>query len=330
MEFGLWFEPEMVNPDSDLYRQHPEWALGTNTDQPVLGRHQLVLDMSMQDVRDYLFEHIDLLLTTHDISYIKWDHNRPLVGGRSAAQTAGTYELLGRLTKAHPHVQFESCASGGGRIDFGIAQYVQRFWASDSIDALDRLHIQRGLSTFMPLEVLGSHIGSPTCHMTGRKHALSFRAATAMFSWMGVEWNLLTVSDEERSKLARVINVYKQFRPLLHTGDVFRADHDDPTINIHGVLAANRTEALISISRMTSSPRYHSAPLVISDLNANSMYSVKIVPLGTPRWGLHRELPAWVTHGAVISGQHLGTMGIALPPLLPESSVILHLETVPQ
>jgi alpha-galactosidase len=286
--------------------------------------------MSMQDVRDYLFEHIDLLLTTHDISYIKWDHNRPLVGGRSAAQTAGTYELLGRLTKAHPHVQFESCASGGGRIDFGIAQYVQRFWASDSIDALDRLHIQRGLSTFMPLEVLGSHIGSPTCHMTGRKHALSFRAATAMFSWMGVEWNLLTVSDEERSKLARVINVYKQFRPLLHTGDVFRADHDDPTINIHGVLAANRTEALISISRMTSSPRYHSAPLVISDLNANSMYSVKIVPLGTPRWGLHRELPAWVTHSAVISGQHLGTMGIALPPLLPESSVILHLETVPQ
>lgn len=330
MEFGLWFEPEMVNPDSDLYRQHPEWALGANTDQPVLGRHQLVLDMSMQDVRDYLFEHIDLLLTTHDISYIKWDHNRPLVGGRSAAQTAGTYELLGRLTKAHPHVQFESCASGGGRIDFGIAQYVQRFWASDSIDALDRLHIQRGLSTFMPLEVLGSHIGSPTCHMTGRKHALSFRAATAMFSWMGVEWNLLTVSDEERSKLARVINVYKQFRPLLHTGDVFRADHDDPTINIHGVLAANRTEALISISRMTSSPRYHSAPLVISDLNANSMYSVKIVPLGTPRWGLHRELPAWVTHSAVISGQHLGTMGIALPPLLPESSVILHLETVPQ
>ena len=328
MDFGLWFEPEMVNPDSDLYRQHPDWALNGTSDTPLLGRNQLVLDMSKKEVRDYLFHHLDLMLSTHDIAYVKWDHNRPLVGGRSAAHTAGTYELLQRLTSAHPHVHFESCASGGGRIDFGIAQYVRRFWASDSIDALDRLQIQRGLSTFMPLETLGSHIGSPTCHMTGRKHALSFRAATAMFGWMGVEWNLLSLTDKERSQLAHVVSVYKRFRPLLHSGDVFRADQIDTSLHIHGVIAPHRSEALISVSKIKSNPNYHSAPLTITDLNAESMYSLEVIPLGTPRWSLHRELPGWVTTGAVLSGQQLTTVGIPLPPLLPESSVLIHVKEV--
>lgn len=328
MDFGLWFEPEMVNPDSNLYRQHPEWARDGTLDHPLLGRNQLVLDMSLKEVRDYLFHHLDLMLSTHDIAYIKWDHNRPLVGGRSVAQTTGTYELLHRLTKAHPHVQFESCASGGGRIDFGIAQYVQRFWASDSIDALDRLQIQQGLSTFMPLEMLGSHIGSPTCHMTGRKHALSFRGATAMFSWMGVEWNLLSTTEKERSQLAHVISVYKRFRPLLHSGDVYRADQNDKSLHIHGVVAPNRSEALISVSKIHNDSSYRSAPLTISDLNADSLYSLKLVPLGTPRWSLHRQLPSWVATGIILPGQQLKTVGITLPPLLPESSVLIHVEEV--
>jgi alpha-galactosidase len=142
MDFGLWFEPEMVNPNSDLYRKNPEWALDGTLTHPILGRNQLVLNLSRSDVRDYLFQKIDALLSSYEIAYVKWDHNRPLIGGASHQQTLGFYALLDRLTAQHPNVQFESCASGGGRIDAGVAQRVNRFWASDSIDALDRLEIQ--------------------------------------------------------------------------------------------------------------------------------------------------------------------------------------------
>jgi alpha-galactosidase len=149
-----------------------------------------------------------------------------------------------------------------------------------------------------------------------------------MFGWMGVEWNLLSLTDKERSQLAHVVSVYKRFRPLLHSGDVFRADQIDTSLHIHGVIAPHRSEALISVSKMKSNPNYHSAPLTITDLNAESMYSLDVIPLGTPRWSLHRELPGWVTTGAVLSGQQLTTVGIPLPPLLPESSVLIHVKEV--
>ena len=330
MEFGLWFEPEMVNPDSDLFRAHPHWALDGMRDDAVLGRHQLVLDMSLPDVRDYLFQHIDHMLSHHEIAYVKWDHNRPLIGARSVAQTRGTYELLQRLIVAHPMVQFESCASGGGRIDFGIARFVQRFWASDSIDALDRLAIQRGLSFFMPPEVLGSHIGSPTCHTTGRKHALSFRAATAMFGWLGVEWNLLTLTPKERLNLTDAIAVYKKFRPLLHSGDVFRNNHPDPNIHVHGVIATNFSEALISVSRLRNGPNHHTSPLRVVGLAPDAVYTLSTVPLGSSRYALHRELPAWITHGVTMSGRQLQHLGVALPSLLPESTILVHVQELRQ
>lgn len=328
MEFGLWFEPEMVNPDSELFRAHPNWALDGTLAQPILGRNQLVLDLSRDDVREYLSASIDALLSMHPISYVKWDHNRPLIGGASHKQTHGAYALLDALTTKHPNVQFESCASGGGRIDMGIAPYVDRFWTSDSIDALDRLEIQKGITKLIPLEMLGSHIGSPTCHTTGRKHALSFRAATAMFGWLGVEWNLLTLNDHEKQKLTHVISVYKQFRSLLHTGNYIRHDHFDSSVHIHSVVATDASEALVSVTKIRNGPSHRSAPLFVTGLALESKYEITRVDLGTPRWALHRSLPSWVNNVVYATGAQLEHIGLVLPPLLPESTMLIHLTQV--
>ena len=328
MDFGLWFEPEMVNPNSDVYRAHPEWALDGTLANPLLGRNQLVLDMSREDVRDYLFEKIDALLSAYDISYVKWDHNRPLVGGASHQQTRGFYNLLERLTTAHPLVQFESCASGGGRIDMGVAQWVKRFWASDSIDALDRLEIQKGLTTFIPPEMLGSHIGSPVCHTTGRKHALSFRAATALFGWLGVEWNVSRLMEKERDGLRHVIAFYKEHRELLHSGNFYRVDHPDDSIDIRGVLSDDGSKGLFSVSRLRSGPSNHSATIRLP-IDWPDLYKLSVINLGTPRWALHRQLPEWVQDGEIIAtGAALANIGLPMPSLLPESSFLIRLEHV--
>ena len=323
MDFGLWFEPEMVNPDSELFRAHPEWVLGT-IESPT-GRNQLVLDLGNPAVRAHLFDALDALLSLHPVSYVKWDHNRPLVGGRAHAQTLGYYELLGQLRRAHPSVQWESCASGGGRIDLAVAALVDRFWTSDSIDALDRLFIQRGMSTFVPPEMLGSHIGSPLCHTTGRRHRLAFRASTAMFGWLGIEWNLLECDDKELGRLADVVARHKEHRALIHSGDHLRIDHPDPTILSHVVVAADGAEAILSVSRTASGPTNHVSPVRIPGLDPDASYLVNVVDMGTPVWALHRELPAWMSARTVLSGRHLHSIGLVPPPLRPESTVLVSL-----
>ena len=170
--FGLWFEPEMVNEDSDLYRAHPEWLLGP-ADQ-TRGRQQLVLNIALPAVQEYLYEHIAAMLAEYDIEYIKWDHNRVLPHA-DAAQTHALYALLGRLRLAFPEVEIESCSSGGGRIDYGVLQHTQRVWLSDSNDAMERLRIQQQSAGFLPLVVTGSHVGPRHCHTSGRTHTMAFR-----------------------------------------------------------------------------------------------------------------------------------------------------------
>ena len=326
MDFGIWFEPEMVNPDSDLYRAHPDWALGDVTGP--LGRHQLVLDLSRAEVREHLFAAIDAVLSHHDIAYVKWDHNRPVLGGRAHAQTRGVYELFARLRAAHPRVQWESCASGGGRIDMGIAEHVVRYWGSDSIDALDRIAIQRGLSMLMPPEMIGSHIGSPTCHSTGRRHPLPFRASTAMFGWLGIEWNLLRAEESDLEQLTAVIAVHKAHRTLLHTGTTTRIDHADANIVAHSVIAVDRGEALVSVSRVASGPSSHVDPVRVRGLDDDVTYEVTVVDMGPMRLGPHRALPSWMPGPARMSGRELAVRGIMAPPLLPASTVIFHVARV--
>ncbi|MDQ1655101.1 MAG: alpha-galactosidase, partial [Cryptosporangiaceae bacterium] len=200
MEFGLWVEPEMVNPDSDLYREHPDWALGGP--DPRLGRHQLVLDLANPDVRAYLLGRLGALLDEYPIAYVKWDHNRDLVRSYGHAQTLGAYRVLDELRARYPGLEIESCASGGGRADLGILARTDRIWTSDCNDALERQRIQRGFSLFLPPELMGAHIGGPRSHTTGRVHDLGFRAATALFGYLGIEWDLTAASPSERAAVA--------------------------------------------------------------------------------------------------------------------------------
>ena len=190
MQFGIWIEPEMVNPDSDLYRAHPDWTLVDERYPAVFARNQLVLDLGRDDVRDYLFGLLDALLRDHDISYVKWDMNRDLVAATSARragvhrQTLGVVFACSIVSAAHPDVEIETCASGGGRVDFGILERTDRAWTSDSIDALDRQRIQQGFSLLFPPELMGSHIGSPVAHTTGRRHGLGLpRAQRCSVRW---------------------------------------------------------------------------------------------------------------------------------------------------
>ncbi len=329
MQFGIWFEPEMVSANSDLYRKHPDWALHDANYEQITGRNQLVLDMSRADVRDYLYAHISKLLDAHDIAYIKWDHNRDLVATGAHAQTLGTYELLDRLKRKHPLVQFESCASGGGRIDFGILPYVSRFWTSDSIDALDRTLIQRGATRLMPHEILGSHIGSRVNHITRRSHSLAFRASTAIFGWLGIESNLLIAPPEEIARLTEVIAKYKSLRPLIHTGRSFNEDHPDTNIVVQGVSNSDGLSTIVSITRLNNGQSNHIDPIQIHGLEPQAEYRISPIYFGTPTFSPHRQLPQWMEDASFsMSGLQLQQIGFICPPLLPASSFIVMLERV--
>ena len=332
MEFGIWVEPEMVNPDSDLYRAHPEWTIDDPRYPALLGRNQLVLDLGRAEVREHLYGHLDALLCDYDISYVKWDMNRDLIAATGAdgrpgvhAQTLGVYELFDRLRAAHPTVEFESCASGGGRIDLGILARTDRVWTSDSIDALDRQSIQRGYSLVFPPELMGSHIGAPTAHTTGRTHTLGLRAASALFGHLGIEWNLLTADETVMAQVTEIVSTHKRFRGLLHSGRVVRVDHPDPNMNVHGVVASDGGEALFSAVRTGVGPSLHSSALRFPGLDPGRIYDVHILAFGGQQWGPHRSLQAWLDLGLALTGRQLAVVGLHAPVLNPETALLLHL-----
>lgn len=228
MEFGLWVEPEMVNPDSDLARAHPEWLLATGGRRPLPSRNQQVLDLGQAGAHAYVLERLDALLTSYDIAYLKWDHNRDLLDAGSgpdgvpgvAAQTRAVHGLLDELRARHPRVEIESCSSGGLRVDLEILERTDRVWGSDVIDPLERQQIQRWTAQLLPPELVGSHVGAPRSHTTGHTHDLSFRAGTALFGSFGIEWDLTAASEAERAELAAWVALVKELRGLLHTGTV--------------------------------------------------------------------------------------------------------------
>jgi alpha-galactosidase len=171
--------------------------------------------------------------------------------------------------------------------------------------------------------MLGGHIGSPTCHTTGRKHALSFRAATALFGWLGVEWNLLTLTDKEKNALQSAIAFYKQNRAFLHSETFVRVDHPDASIDVRGVYSPSG-DGLFSVARLHSGPSNHSAPLRFPMLKDAGELTVEVIHLGAPRWALHRALPQWITDSpSTMSGTLLANVGLPMPSLLPESSFLI-------
>jgi alpha-galactosidase len=337
MELGLWFEPEMVNPDSDLFRAHPEWLLVDQRYEPVMGRTQLVLDLGRPEVRDYLFNQMSAVLGAYPISYVKWDHNREIIhgatiGGQAGVhqQTEGFYDLLRRLREAHPTVEIESCSSGGGRIDFKVLDYCHRFWASDCNDALERQSIQRGFGYVFPPEYMGAHIGGEKSHTTQRKQSLAFRMATAFFGHLGIEWNILNATDDERAALAEAITAHKTHRGLLHSGKAIRLDHDNPSIVAHGVIALDQSEALISVATLASTDSLIIERLQVPGLAPEQTYRVAVLALGGGITGASRVQTQWMTASEplTLTGRQLAVLGVQPPPLNPEQALLLHLSAV--
>jgi alpha-galactosidase len=336
MDFGLWVEPEMVNPDSELYRAHPDWLLSTPGRLPLEWRHQHVLDVAHPDVYDYLLRRLDALLSQHDIAFVKWDHNRELLeaahAGRAGvgAKTRAVYRLLDELRRRHPGVEIESCASGGGRVDLGILARTDRVWASDTNDPLERQDIQRWTGLLLPPELVGAHVGPPSAHTTGRATSLEFRAATAFFGHFGIEWDITTATPAERAKLAGACSAYKRHRGLLAAGTVVNGDHTDPAVDLHGVVATDRSEALFAVVMRSTSTAEAPGTVLFPGLDDGRAYVVRIVDALTADPITVEQQPApWVTAarstGFAASGRLLSCVGLPVPVLGPAQCLVLHL-----
>lgn len=234
LQFGLWFEPEMISPDSDLYRSHPDWCLHVPNHRRTEARDQLILDMSRADVREYLYERLSDIFANVPISYIKWDMNRNMTEIGSALSSAdrqtetahrymlGLYELLERLTSEFPHILFESCSGGGGRFDPGMLYYMPQTWTSDDTDGVERLKIQYGTSIVYPVSTMGAHVSAVPNHQVGRKTSLEFRGDVAMSGNFGYELDLTTFTPEEVEIAKAQIASYKEIRGLVQQGDMYR------------------------------------------------------------------------------------------------------------
>ncbi|WP_175920070.1 alpha-galactosidase [Burkholderia pyrrocinia] len=335
MEFGIWMEPEMVNPDSELYRAHPEWVLRLDGRPLVTGRNQLVLDLAEPEVEAHLFEQVGALLHEHPISYVKWDMNRDLAtaGHRGLAayrrQTCAFYALLGRLRRAFPSVEIESCASGGGRADYGVLEYVQRIWTSDCNDALTRIGIQRGFLRFFPPEVMGAHIGAECSHTTGRRHTLAFRAAVAIFGHLGLEIDPRTFSAEEFDETRRWIALYKTWRPVLH-GGTLRQGHAGSTLSWTQAVADDGMSSLLAVYRLHEDETRYALPLRIEGLRRDVVYRARFLHVPVAPHFVHQTdlFAAMAGEGVECSGATLLDIGMPLPPLPPESCTLIALEPV--
>ena len=322
MRFGLWFEPEMVNQDSDLFRAHPDFMLGPD-DQPS-GRNQHVLDMANPEVRTHLFGQIDAILSSHAIDYVKWDHNRPLTGG-CPDQARGFMILLGELVAAHPDVDFESCSSGGGRIDFGVLELASRVWLSDSNDALERLRMQHEASRWIAPEVQGSHVGPRHCHTSGRVLSMSFRAWVAAQRHMGFEMDPRELTPEEAETLKRVTGWWKENRRFLFSGDLHRLESDDNEVFAEMRVDSGANRFILFAGQAGASSQIFQRPLRAAGLDAEAIYEIRLVnPEDVSKRANRRAVNALPGGGTErLSGAFLMQHGLRLPNAVPTSMTII-------
>ncbi|WP_435312718.1 alpha-galactosidase [Primorskyibacter sedentarius] len=319
MTFGIWFEPEMINPDSDIHRKHPDWALG-GEDQ-ILGRYQKALNMALPEVRDFLFERIGKVLAEHDIDYIKWDHNRVLPLP-DAAQTRGSYELIDRLRAAYPRTEIESCASGGGRIDFGILGRTHRVWLSDSNDAIERLRMQHNAAIFLPMAVTGSHVGPRVCHTSGRTLGIRFRAWVAAQRHMGFEMDPRELTEDEAQVLRDVTAWWKDNRDWMFRADILRLDSPDPAVIAEQHLAEGGGRFVVFAGKAETSKQIAPRPLQLTRLSHDAMYRIELI---------NREDASHLSRGdqilkskaITVSGGYLMNHGLTLPWSFPETMWVI-------
>ncbi len=331
MDFGLWVEPEMVNLDSDLVRRHPSWVLRGRDDLPAEWRHQQVLDLQVPDAYAHVRDALLALLREYDIAFLKWDHNRDLIdtghAGRPAVhgQTLAFYRLLDELRDAHPDLEIESCASGGGRVDLGVLARTDRIWPSDTIDALERQHLQRWTTLLVPPEMVGSHLGGPTAHTTGRTHRLAFRAATALLGHFGIEWDLTGLGERDLASVRAWVELHKSVRGILNDGTVVRVDHPDPAVLVSGVVAADRSEAWFVVATVATTATQTPTAVRLPGLVPDARYLVESVAPDGDQHSLDLG-ESWTSGpGVVVPGSVLADVGVRMPVLAPESAHVLHL-----
>ncbi|MDH7639340.1 alpha-galactosidase [Sphingomonas oryzagri] len=333
MEFGLWVEPEMVSPDSDLFRAHPEWILQIDGQPLLTARHQLVLDLGRSDVRDHLFDRLDELLSGLPIAYLKWDHNRDLVAAGGADgraryhdQVVGAYALFDRLLAAYPGLEIEACAGGGGRIDAGIAERCHRFWTSDCIDATSRVEMQRGFLAFMPPEMMGSHVGASPAHSTGRSQGMAFRSAVALPGHFGIELDPATLDEANEALLADGVARYKALRDRLHHGRVWLGEGPDGLVwQAHG--EAGR--GLLIVTRTAPGHLRRPPSIVLPHCAGAGPLRVRLLHLASEAGHPAPDAPLFARMreaGEVFDGDWLAQAGLPTPAMKAESVAVYEME----
>ncbi len=354
MQFGLWFEPEMISLDSDVARAHPEWVMSTGGRLPVPSRNQQVINLGIPECYAYIRDAVLAMLAEYDIGYIKWDHNRDLIdagtqpSGRPGVheQTLALYRLMDEIKAAHPGLEIESCSSGGARLDLGILERTDRVWVSDCIDPHERQAMMRWTQQLIPPELMGAHIASGISHTTGRSHELNFRAATALFGHLGIEWDLRRASAAEREELAEWIAYYKANRELLLTGDLHRLDFPDPALTAFGVVAPDKSRAIYSFAAVDRSEVALLGRLRFPGLDPARRYRISPVLVGRMPsglrpplwWGVQRDwsdeleelsaheaprfVPTQPEPGVVLPGSVLIRTGLMDAPVDPDHAVL--------
>ena len=290
LKFGLWFEPEMISVDSELYRKHPEWVLSIPDYPRSFSRNQLVLDMSRKEVVDYLFDSIAKMIEENHIEYIKWDMNRNLTEVFSSAMPAskqgevahryvmGVYELHERLLEKFPNLLIEGCSGGGGRFDAGMLYYVPQIWCSDDSDALERIPIQLGTSLFYPASTMGAHVSVCPNHQTARTVSYDFRGAVALGGTFGYELDITQCTDDKKDKIREQIAMYHKFNDLVREGKFYRLTENfgDENLNIWSYLAKDGSEALVIATLKTDMPCFKKQIYCVRvpGLEDNALYEI--------------------------------------------------------
>ncbi|GAA0422482.1 alpha-galactosidase [Leifsonia naganoensis] len=343
MQFGIWFEPEMINLDSDLARLHPDWVLGPRAGLGATARDQYVLDLTRTQAYDLVLDRISAIVEEYGVDYIKWDHNRDLseaVSGRSGndrpavhEQTRALYRMLDALRERHPGLEIETCSGGGGRVDLGILDRTDRIWASDCNDPVERLQIERWTRMLVPPELIGSHLGAERSHTTSRRTDLSFRLIVSLTAHAGIEWDLQEADDVELETIARWGAVYRELRDLIHRGRVVNADLADEATVLTGIVAQDSSRAIHTWARLATSAAGQSGRVRFPGLDAAARYSVRIRDeFGTARRHQSSD-PEWLAaaltaEGITLPGSVLGIVGVPLPTLAPQQAMLFDLVRV--